>query len=46
MDQCGDGELSWVDVIGSGRSFSMSMMIMAHRVGTERNVAQRDIAPV
>ena len=52
MDQREDGESSWVDAIGSEqsdewiseRSFSMSMMIVAHRVGTERNVAWRDDA--
>ena len=52
MDQCGDGELSWVDAIGSEwsdermlkQSFLMSMMIAARRVGMERNVAQRDDA--
>ena len=51
-DQHGDGELSWVDAIGlewsdewmSEQSFSMSMMIAACRVGTERNVAWRDDA--
>ena len=51
-DQSGDRELSWADVIGSEQSdeqmlewsFSMSMMIVAHRVGTERNVAWRDDA--
>ena len=52
MDQCGDGELSWADAIGSEWSdkrmsewsFSMSMMIAACRVGMERNVMQRDDA--
>ena len=52
MDQCGDGESSWADVIGSERSdewmseqsFLMSMMIAARRAGTERNVAWRDDA--
>ena len=52
MDQCGDGESSWVDAIGSEwsdewmleQSFSMSMMIMVRRVGNERNVAWRDNA--
>ena len=51
-DQHGDGELSWVDAIGLEQghkqmleqSFSMSMMIAVRRVGTERNVAQRDNA--
>ena len=52
MDQCGDGESSWVEVIRSeqsdewmlGQSFSMSTMIAACRVGTERNVVWRDDA--
>ena len=48
MDQRGDGESSWADVIGSERmlewSFSMSTMIMVHGAGTERNVAWRDDA--
>ena len=52
MDQCGDGESSWADAIGlewsdermSEWSFSMSMMIAVHRVGTERKVAWRDDA--
>ena len=52
MDQRGDRELSWADAIGLEQSdermlewsFSMSMMIMAHRAGTERNVVQRDDA--
>ena len=52
MDQHGDGESSWADVIGleqsdkqiSEWSFSMSMMIAAHRAGMERNVAWRDNA--
>ena len=47
MDQCGDRESSSADVIRSEQSdermseqsFLMSMMIVAHRVGTERNVA-------
>ena len=51
-DQCGDGELSWVDVIESEQSdermleqsFLMSMMIVVRRVGMERNVAWRDDA--
>ena len=51
-DRCGDRELSWADAIGSEWSdermlewsFSMSMMIMACRAGTERNVAWRDDA--
>ena len=49
-DQHGDGELSWVDAIRSEwsdewmleQSFLMSMMITAHRAGTERNVVWRD----
>ena len=56
MDQCGDRELSWVDAIGSEQSdewmsermseqsFSLSMMIVARRAGTERKVAWRDDA--
>ena len=52
MDQCGDRESTWADAIGSGGSedrmsewsFSMSIMIMVGRTGTERNVTQRDDA--
>ena len=52
MDQHGDGELSCADVFGleqcvermSEWSFLMSMMIMVHRVGMERNVVLRDNA--
>ena len=52
MDQCGDGELSWMDAMGSDRSedqisewsFLVSIMIVAWRMGAERNVAQRDEA--
>ena len=52
MDQCGDRELSWADAIRSEQSdewmlewsFSMSMMIVVCRVGTERKVVQRDNA--
>ena len=52
MDHCGDGESSWADAIRSEwsdewmleQSFSMSMMIMTHRVGMERDVVQRDNA--
>ena len=52
MDQCGDGESSWMDVMGSDWSedqilewsFSVSIMITVWRMGTERNVAQRDDA--
>ena len=52
MDQCGDGELSWMDAMGSDRSedqisewsFSVSIMIAVWRTGTERKVAQRDEA--
>ena len=51
-DQCGDGELSWMDVMGldqskdwiSEWSFLVSMMIAVHKTGTERNVAWRDDA--
>ena len=50
MDQCGDGESSWTDAMGSDWSedwisewsFSVSILIVAWRLGTERNVAQRD----
>ena len=50
MDQHGDGELSWMDAMGSDQSedrmsewsFSVSILIVAWRIGTERNVAQRD----
>ena len=46
MDQRGDRESSWADVIGSEWSdewmsewsFLMSIMIVACRAGTERNV--------
>ena len=52
MDQCGDGELSWMDAMGLDRSedqmsewsSSVSIMIVAQRTGMERNVAQRDDA--
>ena len=52
MDQCGDGESSWTDAMGSDWSedqisewsFLVSIMIAAQRMGTERNVAQRDDA--
>ena len=52
MDQCGDGESSWTDAMGldqsedqmSEWSSSVSIMIMAQRMGMERNVAQRDDA--
>ena len=52
MDQHGDRESSWTDAMGSDRSedwmskwsFSVSIMIMVQRTGTERNVAQRDDA--
>ena len=52
MDQCGDGESSWMDAIGSDQSedrilewsFSVSIMIAVWRMGTERNVTQRDDA--
>ena len=52
MDQREDGESSLADAIRSEQSdewmseqsFSMSMMIMACRAGTERNVAWRDDA--
>ena len=52
MDQCGDRESSWTDAMGSDQSedrisewsFSVSIMIVAQRMGTERNVAQRDDA--
>ena len=52
MDQCGDGESSWTDAMGSDQSedrisewsFSVSIMSAAQRMGTERNVAQRDEA--
>ena len=52
MDQHGDGELSWADVIRSEwsdewiseQSFLMSMMIVVCRVGTERNAVWRDDA--
>ena len=52
MDQHKDGESSWADAIGLEwsdkwmleQSFSMSMMIMACRAGTERKVVQRDDA--
>ena len=52
MDQCGDGELSWTDVMGSDQSedqmlewsFLVSIMITTWRMGTERNVAWRDDA--
>ena len=52
MDQRRDRESSWADAIGSEWSdermsewsFSMSMMIAACRVGTERKVAWRDDA--
>ena len=52
MDQCGDRESSWTDAMGSDRSedwmsewsFLVSMMIVAWRTGTERNVARRDDA--
>ena len=52
MDQCGDGESSWTDAMGSDRSedqisewsFLVSIMIAARRTGTERNVAWRDDA--
>ena len=51
-DQCGDGESSWTDVMGSDWSedqilewsFSVSIMITAWRTGMERNVAWRDEA--
>ena len=53
-DQCGDGESCWADAIGlewsdeqmSEWSFSMSIMIVVHRTGTERNVAQRVVSRV
>ena len=52
MDQHGDRESSWTDAMGSDRSedwmskwsFSVSIMIVAWRMGMERNVAQRDDA--
>ena len=52
MDQCGDGESSWTDAMGSDWSedqisewsFLVSIMIAARRTGTERNVAWRDDA--
>ena len=52
MDQCGDGESSWTDAMGSDWSedqisewsFLVSIRIAAQRMGTERNVAQRDDA--
>ena len=52
MDQCGDGESSWTDAMGldqsedqiSEWSFLVSIMIMAWRMGMERNVAWRDEA--
>ena len=52
MDQCGDGELSWTDAMGSDESedwisewsFSVFIMIMAQRMGMERKVAWRDEA--
>ena len=51
-DQCRDRELSWMDAMGSDQSedwilewsFLVSIMIMAWRMGTERNVTQRDEA--
>ena len=52
MDQHGDGESSWVDAVRSEwsdeqmseRSFLISVMIVAHRARTERNVVWRDDA--
>ena len=52
MDQCGDRESSWTDAMGSDQSedwilewsFSVSIMIAAQRMGTERKVAWRDEA--
>ena len=52
MDQRGDGELSWTDAMVldwsedqmSEWSFLVSIMIVAWRMGMERNVAQRDDA--
>ena len=52
MDQSGDGELSWTDAMGldqsedwmSEWSFSVSVLITVWRMGTERNVTQRDDA--
>ena len=52
MDQCGDGESSWTNAMGSDWSedwmlewsFLVSMMIVAWRMEMERNVAQRDDA--
>ena len=51
-DQCRDGELSWMDAMGSDRSedwisewsFSVSIMIAAQRTEMERKVARRDEA--
>ena len=51
-DQHRDGESSWTDAMGldqsedqiSEWSTSVSIMIAAWRMGTERNVAQRDEA--
>ena len=51
-DQRGDGDLSWTDAMGldqsedriSEWSFSVSIMIAAWRMGTERKVTQRDEA--
>ena len=52
MDQCGDGESSWTNAMGSDWSedwmlewsFLVSMMIVAWRMEMERTVAQRDDA--
>ena len=51
-DQCRDGESSWTDAMGLNQSedrisewsFLVSIMIVVQRMGTERNVAQRDEA--